>query len=83
MYDPMMTAPMRDELTRIGVTSLETAEAVDQVLSQTDKTALVVVNSVCGCAAAMPPAMVTANVKPNPRIIAAPPLRRSAGWSDT
>jgi len=52
MYDPMMTAPMRDELTRLGVTSLESAEAVDEILSQTDKTALVVVNSVCGCAAA-------------------------------
>lgn len=52
MYDPMMTAPMREELTRLGVTSLETADAVDQVLSQSDKTALVVVNSVCGCAAA-------------------------------
>lgn len=52
MYDPMMTAPMREELTRLGVTSLETADAVDEVLSQSDKTALVVVNSVCGCAAA-------------------------------
>ncbi|GJM20212.1 MAG: UPF0403 protein YqiW [Planctomycetota bacterium] len=52
MYDPMMTAPMREELTRIGVTSLESADAVDTALGQADKTALVVVNSVCGCAAA-------------------------------
>ena len=52
MYDPMMTAPMRDELTRVGVTSLESADAVDQVLGNADQTTLVVVNSVCGCAAA-------------------------------
>lgn len=52
MYDPMMTAPMRDELTRHGVTSLETPDAVDEVLKRTGETTLVVVNSVCGCAAA-------------------------------
>ncbi len=52
MYDPMMTAPMRDELTRVGVRSLESADDVDQVLTDKDKTTLVVVNSVCGCAAA-------------------------------
>lgn len=52
MYDPMMTAPMRAELTSIGVTSLDTAEAVDDVLTKTDETTLLVVNSVCGCAAA-------------------------------
>lgn len=51
-YDPMMTAPMRSELTRIGVKSLETVEAVDEILASGQGTALVVVNSVCGCAAA-------------------------------
>jgi putative YphP/YqiW family bacilliredoxin len=52
MYDPMMTAPMRAELTSIGVQSLETPESVDEVLGKTDETTLLVVNSVCGCAAA-------------------------------
>ena len=52
MYDPMMVAPMRDELVRDGVTSLETVDQVDDVLGRTTETTLVVVNSVCGCAAA-------------------------------
>jgi len=52
MYDPIMTAPMRDELTLAGVKSLATAADVDAVLGAKQGTALVVVNSVCGCAAA-------------------------------
>jgi len=52
MYDPIMTAPMRDELTQAGVKSLATAADVDAVLGSKQGTALVVVNSVCGCAAA-------------------------------
>ncbi len=52
MYDPMMVAPMRDELVRVGVRSLETPQQVDEVLGNADATTLVVVNSVCGCAAA-------------------------------
>jgi putative YphP/YqiW family bacilliredoxin len=52
MYDPIMTAPMRDELTQAGVKSLATAADVDTVLGAKQGTALVVVNSVCGCAAA-------------------------------
>lgn len=51
-YDPAMTAPMRAELTRHGVRSLESPEAVDAVLTDPGRTTLVVVNSVCGCAAA-------------------------------
>ncbi|RKY21919.1 MAG: BrxA/BrxB family bacilliredoxin [Planctomycetota bacterium] len=51
-YDPAMTAPMRTELTQFGVRSLETAEQVDDVLADSAKTTLLVVNSVCGCAAA-------------------------------
>lgn len=51
MYDPIMVAPMRDELIRAGVTSLESAERVDEALGGSGTT-LVVVNSVCGCAAA-------------------------------
>lgn len=51
MYDPVMVAPMRDELTRVGVKSLATAAEVDKVLAAPQGTTLVVVNSVCGCAA--------------------------------
>lgn len=50
-YDPVMVQPMRDELTQIGFRELRTPEEVDKVLSVPDGTVLVVVNSVCGCAA--------------------------------
>ena len=50
MYPEPLVAPMRQELTRLGVTELRTAEAVDQTFAQPGTT-LVVVNSVCGCAA--------------------------------
>ena len=42
---------MREELTRLGVQELRTAEAVDQVIPNQPGTAMVVVNSICGCAA--------------------------------
>lgn len=42
---------MREELTRHGVKELRTAEEVDAVVTQTSGTLMVVVNSVCGCAA--------------------------------
>jgi putative YphP/YqiW family bacilliredoxin len=50
-YDPRLAQPMRDELTRIGVQELRTAEEVDEVLGAGEGSVLVVVNSVCGCAA--------------------------------
>ncbi len=50
-YDPAMVQPMRDELTKIGFEELLTPEAVDEALSATDGTVLMVVNSVCGCGA--------------------------------
>lgn len=53
MYDPQMTQPMRDELTRIGVAELRTPAEVDSFLVNRAGTALVIVNSVCGCAAGM------------------------------
>lgn len=46
-----MVQPMREELTRLGITELRSAEEVEQKLPQAEGTALVVVNSVCGCAA--------------------------------
>lgn len=51
MYDPRMVQPMREELTRIGFEELRTPEEVDRVLGAEQATTLVVVNSVCGCAA--------------------------------
>jgi putative YphP/YqiW family bacilliredoxin len=51
MYDPVMIQPFRDELTRIGIRELRSAAEVDKVLSEKKGTVLVVVNSVCGCAA--------------------------------
>jgi len=51
MYDERMVAPMRQELTRLGIEETRTAEDVDRVLGERKGTVLVVVNSVCGCAA--------------------------------
>jgi putative YphP/YqiW family bacilliredoxin len=51
MYDERLVAPMRQELTRLGVEELRTAADVDARLADARGTALVVVNSVCGCAA--------------------------------
>lgn len=53
MYDEMMVAPMRQELTRLGIQETRTAAEVDAVLGEKKGTVLVVVNSVCGCAAGM------------------------------
>jgi len=46
-----MVQPMRDELTRLGIEELRTPEEVEQRFADAKGTALVVVNSVCGCAA--------------------------------
>jgi len=51
LYDPAMLRPMREELTRIGFSELRTAAEVDAALAQERAPMLVVVNSVCGCAA--------------------------------
>jgi putative YphP/YqiW family bacilliredoxin len=51
MYPEMLVAPMREELTRLGVEELRTPEAVDAALRDARGTTLVVVNSVCGCGA--------------------------------
>ena len=51
MYPAELVKPMRDQLTQVGFDELHSADAVDTALSQPGTT-LVVVNSVCGCAAA-------------------------------
>jgi putative YphP/YqiW family bacilliredoxin len=50
-YPDFFVAPMRAELTSLGVEELRTADAVDDAVSNTPGTLMVVVNSVCGCAA--------------------------------
>ena len=51
MYDERVVAPMREELTRLGVEELRTPAEVDHALRDARGTTLVVVNSTCGCAA--------------------------------
>jgi len=50
-YPEMMIKPMREDLTRLGVEELRTAEAVDSTIPNSTGTLMVVVNSICGCAA--------------------------------
>lgn len=50
-YSPLLVRPMREELTSVGVEELLTTEDVDRFLSDKTRTAMLVINSVCGCAA--------------------------------
>ena len=52
MYPPELVAPMKEDLTSVGFEQLTAASDVDAVLNSNEGTVLVVVNSVCGCAAA-------------------------------
>jgi putative YphP/YqiW family bacilliredoxin len=52
-YPEMMVAPMRQDLTRLGVQELRTPDDVKQALDDTSEPTLLVVNSICGCAARM------------------------------
>jgi putative YphP/YqiW family bacilliredoxin len=57
-YPDLLVAPMREDLVRLGFRELRTAEEVDEVVGGSKDPAMVVVNSVCGCAAgAMRPAV--------------------------
>jgi putative YphP/YqiW family bacilliredoxin len=47
----MLIAPMRGEMTAMGAVELKTADAVDEAVKNTKGTLMIVVNSVCGCAA--------------------------------
>lgn len=51
MYPEQLVAPMRTDLTSAGFTELKTVEEVDNTLKDQKGTTLVVINSVCGCAA--------------------------------
>jgi putative YphP/YqiW family bacilliredoxin len=57
-YPEMLVAPMREDLTRVGFKELKTAQDVDNSLGTEQRTTMVAINSVCGCAAgAMRPAV--------------------------
>ena len=51
MYPEIMVIPMREELTRLGFQELRTAADVDRAVANQPGTTMVVVNSICGCAA--------------------------------
>ena len=51
MYPEIMVIPMREELTRLGIQELRTVAEVDQAIPNQPGITMVVVNSICGCAA--------------------------------
>ncbi len=70
MYPELMVIPMREELTRIGVQEARTPEAVDDAVQNTTGTVMVIVNSICGCAAgkmrpAVRMALQSSSIKPS------------------
>ncbi len=69
-YPPELVRPMREELTFLGIKELLSIEEVDRALNTvgSEETSLVVVNSVCGCAAAMArPGVAMALQAPGPK----------------
>jgi putative YphP/YqiW family bacilliredoxin len=72
MYPEEYVQPIREELTRIGFQELRTAAEVDAVLGKKSDTVLVVVNSVCGCAAgrARPAVAMAISNKARPKVLA-------------
>lgn len=71
MYPPELVAPMKEELTSAGFEDLTTAEQVDAAITG-EGTTLVVINSVCGCAAAnaRPAARIAVTNEKHPSTIA-------------
>ena len=51
MYPPELVQPMKDDLLNAGFNSLTTADEVDEIIENSGESLLLVVNSVCGCAA--------------------------------
>ncbi|NGQ95995.1 BrxA/BrxB family bacilliredoxin [Brevibacillus sp. SYP-B805] len=66
-YMNQVIQPMRDELTRVGFTELRTPEEVEQAFANMKGTALVVVNSVCGCAAGLARPAVAHSLQHDPK----------------
>jgi putative YphP/YqiW family bacilliredoxin len=68
MYDETIVAPMRAELTRLGIQETRTKDEVEAVLGERKGTVLVVVNSVCGCAAGNARPAVAAALQSSPAL---------------
>lgn len=68
MYDERFLVPMRRDLTEVGFTELRTRQEVDEALKDKPGTAMVLVNSVCGCSARMarPAARIAVGHEPKP-----------------
>ncbi len=71
MYPEEFVQPMREELTSIGFQELRTSAQVDEVLTKPSGTVLVVVNSICGCAAgrARPAVAMALENKARPEVL--------------
>ena len=71
MYPEEFVEPMRQELTRIGFQEMRSPAQVDEVLSRPSGTVLVVVNSICGCAAgrARPAVAMALENKARPEVL--------------
>jgi putative YphP/YqiW family bacilliredoxin len=72
MYPEEMVEPMREELTRIGFQEMKSADDVEAIIGGTKGTVLVVVNSICGCAAgkARPAVALALEHKARPDVLA-------------
>ena len=68
MYDERFLVPMRRDLTEVGFTELRSADEVDEALKDKPGTAMILVNSVCGCSARMarPAARIAIAHEPKP-----------------
>jgi putative YphP/YqiW family bacilliredoxin len=72
MYPEEMVRPMREELTRLGFKEMKTGQEVEALLSNASGTTMVVVNSICGCAAgkARPGVAMALSHSPRPDLLA-------------
>ena len=72
MYPEEICKPMREDLTSVGFIEMKTPEEVANILDKNDGTVLVMVNSVCGCAAgnARPAVKMSTNCLKKPNIFA-------------
>ncbi|HYJ46002.1 MAG TPA: BrxA/BrxB family bacilliredoxin [Pyrinomonadaceae bacterium] len=66
-YPEIMIRPMREELTRLGVEELRSAEQVDEAVANSKGTLMIIVNSICGCAAGKARPGVALALQHNPR----------------
>ena len=71
-YPEEMCKPMREDLTLVGFVEMRTSEEVEEILNKKEGTVLVMVNSVCGCAAgnARPAVKLATTFNPKPDVFA-------------